>query len=231
MSGVRNLWGEAKSGTQERNRRTIEMVARILYGFFIVTGGLLALDLYTRPDSQVIKLFGVAAACGLVLSDVTWAWATHHSAAGMQRLIARVFWGISLMIYALNIIAEYLHYLEQPLGFLTNWYYIGSICTVIVAAAGLAFYLMCSPDQKLHDMAHQAHSDAVSAVLKGIEKPDQQTLDAFNAAAIEAAKELSAQASQTILGYVTANKARTNGHEQPAMRSLNSDADQPAPKN
>lgn len=227
MSDIRNLWGEAKAGTQERNRRTIEMIARVLYGFFIVLGGLLALDLYTRPDSMVIKAFGTMAALGLVLADVTWAWATHHSAAGIQRLIARVFWAISLVIYALNIVAEYLHYLNQPLGLLASWYYIGSICTVIVAACGLAFYLMVSPDQRLHDLAHQAHADAVAAVIKGIEKPDQQTLDAFNAAAIQAAKELSQQASHTILGYVTAAKAGTNGHPPAETRTLASEIEQP----
>jgi hypothetical protein len=219
-NNVRNLWGEAKAGNAERNRRMIEMIARVLYGFFIVIGGLLAFDLYTRPDNQIVKLFGMAASVGLVLADITWAWATHHSSAGLQRLTARVFWVASLIIYALNIIAEYLHYLAQPMGWLVNWYYIGSISTVIVASAGLAFYLMLSPEQRLNDMAHQAHQDAVNAVLKGLERPDQQTLDEFNGAAIKAARELSNQAAQTILGYVTPDKAKENGHEKVMAESV-----------
>ena len=160
------------------------------------------------------------AAIGLVLADVTWAWATHYSAAGAQRWIARAFWAASLVIFALNVITEYLHYLGKPLGMLENWYYIGSISTVVLAALGLAWYLMLSPEQKLDDVRAQAQSDAVKAVLRGIEKPDQETLAQFNGAAIQAARELSNQAAHTILGYVTAVKpkdaVRGNGDLQHA---------------
>ncbi len=225
MSDVRNLWGEAKAQDAEARRKLIETGARFLYVFFIIIGGLLAFDLYTRPDNQIIKAFGVMAAIGLVLADITWAWATHYSAAGAQRWTARVFWAISLAIYALNVIAEYLHYLGKDLGILENWYYIGSISTVIVAAFGLAYYLMLSPEQKLDDVRAQAQSDAVKAVLRGIEKPDAETLAQFNGATIQAAQELSSQAAHTILGYVTANKpkqsdddkVRGNGHLQKQM--------------
>jgi len=181
----------------------------------------LAFDLYTRPDNLVIKAFGVLAAIGLIAADITWAWATHHSAAGAQRWIARVFWAASLGIYALNVITEYLHYLGKPSGMLENSYYIGSISTVVLAALGLAWYLMLSPEQKLEDVRAQAQKDAVNAVLRGIEKPDQETLAQFNGAAIQAARELSNQAAHTILGCVTAGKpqggddtARGNGHLQ-----------------
>ena len=220
MSDIRNLWGEAKAQDAEARRKLIESGARFLYVFFIVIGGLLAFDLYTRPDSIIIKAFGVLAAIGLVLADVTWAWATHYSAAGAQRWTARAFWGASLVIFALNVISEYLHYLGKPLGMLENWYYIGSISTVVLAALGLAWYLMLSPEQKLDDVRAQAQSDAVKAVLRGIEKPDQETLAQFNGAAIQAARELSNQAAHTILGYVTAGKpkdaVRGNGDLQHA---------------
>jgi hypothetical protein len=62
---------------------------------------------------------------------------------------------------------------------------------------------------------------SLNAVLRGIEKPDQETLAQFNGAAIQAARELSNQAAHTILGCVTAGKpqggddtARGNGHLQ-----------------
>lgn len=201
----RNLWGEAKAADAESRRRTIENVARILYVVIVAIGGLVALSLYTRPDNWTIKVFGALAAMSLVAADITWAWATHYSAAGGQRMVARAFWGLSLFIYGMNVISEYLYYLGRPLGIFENWYYIGSISTVIVAAFGLAWYLMLSPEQKLDDVRSKAQLDAVNAVLRGIEKPSPETLGAFNESAGKAAHELSTQAAKTILGYVSPN--------------------------
>jgi hypothetical protein len=219
MSDIRNLWHEVRSAGDEDRRKLVGSGGRVLYGFFIVIGGALALDLYTRPDSIILKAFGIAAAIGLVVSDVFWAWATHHSAAGVQRWIARVFWSAGILIYALNVISEYQHYLGEQMNAITQtWYWTASIVTVVVAAVGWALYSMFSPEQQLADVSAKAKSDAVKALVRGIESPDEDTADAFNKQIIEAAHDLAQYAAGAVSGHV-ATLASRNGHER--TRTLN----------
>lgn len=211
MSDVRDLWQEVKAGGDEERRKLIGLGGRILYGFFVVIGGGLALDLYTRPDSIVLKYFGVAAAFGLVVSDIFWAWATHHSAAGLQRNVARLFWTLGIAIYAFNVVSEYEHYLGQPLSdLLSLWYYSASITTVVVATVGWALYSMTSPEQKMADVSARAKADAVDALMKGIKEPDAETSAAFNLPIVEAAAELARISAAQVVGHVHA-LANRNG--------------------
>jgi hypothetical protein len=200
----RDLWQEVKASDSESRRKAVEFGGRILYSLFIVTGGFLALDLYTRPEPILLKMFGVAAAILLVVSDIFWSLATHHSAAGGQRITSYVFWFLGLTIFALNVVTEYLHYLNQPLGWLESWYFIGSISTVVVAAFGWAFYLLRSPEQKLADVSAEAKSTAVSGLMRGITHPDEETKAIMNEPVNQAAHDLAAYAAQTVHSHIGA---------------------------
>jgi hypothetical protein len=222
MSDIRNLWHEVRSAGDEERRKLIGNGGRLLYGFFIVIGGALALDLYTRPDSIILKVFGIFAAIGLVISDIFWAWATHHSAAGIQRWVARIFWAAGIVIYAMNVISEYQHYLNEEMNTVTSaWYWSASIVTVVVAAVGWALYSMTSPEQQLADVSAKAKSDAVKALVRGIETPDQQTADTFNQQIVEAARDLARYAAGAVSGHV-ATLASKNGKSE--TKALNADA-------
>lgn len=226
----RNLWQDVKAQGDEERRKMIGLGGRVLYGFFIVIGGLLAFDLYTRPDSTLLKIFGIFAAIGLVVSDVFWAWATHHSAAGVQRLIARVFWASGVTIYTLNVVSEYQHYLGTVMSDLTKaWYQSASIATVVVAVVGWALYSMFSPEQKISDVSAQAKSNAVKALLRGVENPTPEAIEAFNIRIEQASHDLAEHAAGVVSGHVSGMIMASamspiqsgNGHNRPALVALN----------
>lgn len=225
---ARDLWAEVRAADSEQRRKWVELGGRIIYAMFIVAGGTLALDLYTRPDSVLLKVFGVAAAVLLVASDIFWSWATHHSAAGQQRIVAYIFWAAGLTIFALNVITEYLHYLGQDLGVLKDWYYIGSISTVVVAAFGWALYSLKSPDQQIADVAAKAKATAVSGLMRGIEQPDEATKQKLNEPIVKAAEDLASYAAGVVSHYV-GNLFARNG--QTSASTLNETVKQVEPDN
>lgn len=203
-NNIRNVWAEVRAGDSENRRKTVEAGGRIVYSLFILIGGLLALDLYTRPDVQIVKVFGACAAVLLTISDVFWAWATHHSAKGAQRGVAYTFWGAGIVIFGLNVMAEYEHYLKLPMNDITyHWYWYASVVTVVIASVGWALYLMQSPEQKINDVAAQAKTDAVKALLEGIKHPDDATSLAMNEQIMEASHDLAHYAGNTVRGHVS----------------------------
>lgn len=236
MSGIRNLWAEVRSGDSEGRRKTVESGGRIVYSLFILIGGLLAFDLYTRPDAQIVKFFGGAAAILLTLSDMFWAWATHHSAEGGQRNTAYAFWGLGIAIFALNVMSEYEHYLNLEMNNITYyWYWYASVITVVVAAVGWALYLMQSPEQKINDVTAKAKGTAVKALLRGIETPDDVTSAAMNAQVVQASHELAGYAGSVVMGHVAnltshnGNGTKTLGVDVPAPENLDPNPKPPRP--
>ena len=219
MANIRNLWAEVTTDDTDKQRVNIEKAMRYIYSVFISLGGIIAIDLYTRPDSWLLKVFGVLVSVCLVIVDVLWAWATHHSAHGKQRYAAWVFWGGSLLIFAMNIISDFTYHLGRPLGFLENWYFLGSISTVVWASFGIAIFLMFSPEQAVNDVRQAAHHKATQALMKGLEHPDQETLDAFNQPIVSAARVLSERAASSVAGQATQvrnNRNNGNGGSSPS---------------
>ena len=219
---MRNLWQDVKAQGDEDRRKTIGTAGRALYGFFVLIGGLLALDLYTRPESAMLKIFGVLAVLGLVVSDIFWAWATHYSAAGKQRNVARFFWAAGVAIFALNVIAEYQHYLGSEMSeFVQSWYKWASITTVVEAAIGWALYSLLSPEQAITDVGAKAKSDAIRALLRGVENPTPEAQAQFNGQVEQASAELSGYAASVVSSQVSGMTTRSLNEPAKPVLSLN----------
>ncbi len=209
---VRNLFAEATAEHEHGQHESTERRARILYYAFVILGTLLAIDLYTRPDPPILKLFGVITGIMLGVSDMSWAQATHHSARGAQRMVAYFFWGVGLIIFLFNAIVEYARYLGYPLGDIGTFYMEHvSMATFVVAMAGWALYLLTSPAQKFNDIIDEWEEQAMRSLEQGMKHPDEKMLEQYNQNLLDATQHMATGVGTRIRHRILV----INGHYTP----------------
>lgn len=200
----RNLWAELQASESIQRRRRIEQVASIVYAILILSGAFVSIVLYTRPDNLLLKVWGVIAALCLGTVSIVWAQGMKHAAEGHQRNLARIFWGLDMLILLLNIGSEFAFQLipdQAPsmfYGFLYYWYYVGSSVTVVLSLVGLALLNNFSPDQIMHDKAMQGMKRAADAFSHALDHPTKQAQEDFNQE-IEGAAHAVAQHSGAVI--------------------------------